>query len=56
MQIRLTHHLLSIAHIQFVVDKADSYTKNVMLDGEEVQIDIVDTAGLETYAGMTTES
>lgn len=31
--------------------KADSYRKAVMLDGEEVQIDILDTAGQENYAG-----
>ena len=32
--------------------KADSYRKAVMLDGEEVQIDILDTAGQENYAGL----
>ena len=48
-------YLLSIL-FQFVVDyeptKADSYRKAVMLDGEEVQIDILDTAGQENYAGL----
>ena len=29
--------------------KADSYRKKVVLDGEEVQIDILDTAGQEDY-------
>ncbi|CAF1650520.1 unnamed protein product, partial [Didymodactylos carnosus] len=41
---------------EFVVDyeptKADSYRKAVMLDGEEVQIDILDTAGQENYAAI----
>jgi Ras-related protein Ral-A len=41
---------------QFVEDyeptKADSYRKKVMLDGEEVQIDILDTAGQEDYAAI----
>jgi len=41
---------------QFVEDyeptKADSYRKKVMLDGEEVQIDILDTAGQEEYAAI----
>lgn len=36
--------------VQFVEDyeptKADSYRKKVMLDGSEVQVDILDTAGL----------
>ena len=32
--------------------KADSYTKKVVLDGEEVQIDILDTAGQEDYAAI----
>lgn len=45
-------HLLS----QFVEDyeptKADSYRKKVVLDGEEVQIDILDTAGQEDYAAI----
>ncbi len=41
---------------QFVEDyeptKADSYRKKVMLDNEEVQIDILDTAGQEDYAAI----
>lgn len=48
----LFFHLLS----QFVEDyeptKADSYRKKVVLDGEEVQIDILDTAGQEDYAAI----
>lgn len=32
--------------------KADSYRKKVQLDGEEVQIDILDTAGQEDYAAI----
>ena len=32
--------------------KADSYQKKVVLDGEEVQIDILDTAGEEDYAAI----
>lgn len=43
-------------HPQFVEDyeptKADSYRKKVVLDGEEVQIDILDTAGQEDYAAI----
>eukprot|EP01098_Paradermamoeba_levis_P016987 TRINITY_DN9482_c0_g1_i1.p1 TRINITY_DN9482_c0_g1~~TRINITY_DN9482_c0_g1_i1.p1 ORF type:complete len:188 (-),score=35.86 TRINITY_DN9482_c0_g1_i1:178-741(-) len=31
---------------------ADSYRKKVMMDGEEIQIDILDTAGQEEYAAM----
>lgn len=42
--------------LQFVEDyeptKADSYRKKVVLDGEEVQIDILDTAGQEDYAAI----
>ena len=41
---------------QFVEDyeptKADSYRKKVVLDGDEVQIDILDTAGQEDYAAI----
>ena len=41
---------------EFVEDyeptKADSYRKKVQLDGEEVQIDILDTAGQEDYAAI----
>lgn len=32
--------------------KADSYRKKVLLDGEDVQIDILDTAGQEDYAAI----
>lgn len=32
--------------------KADSYRKKVILDGEECQIDILDTAGQEDYAAI----
>jgi len=32
--------------------KADSYRKKVVLDGEECQIDILDTAGQEEYAAI----
>lgn len=42
--------------LQFVEDyeptKADSYRKKVVLDAEEVQIDILDTAGQEDYAAI----
>ncbi|KAB1276067.1 Ras-related protein Ral-A [Camelus dromedarius] len=44
--------------LQFMYDedyeptKADSYRKKVVLDGEEVQIDILDTAGQEDYAAI----
>ena len=45
-----------ILNLQFVEDyeptKADSYRKKVVLDGEEVQIDILDTAGQEDYAAI----
>ncbi|XP_072028704.1 ras-related protein Ral-A-like isoform X2 [Amphiura filiformis] len=41
---------------EFVEDyeptKADSYRKKVPLDGEDVQIDILDTAGQEDYAAI----
>ena len=33
--------------------KADSYRKKVSLDGEECQIDILDTAGQEEYAAVS---
>uniref|UniRef100_W5N229 small monomeric GTPase n=1 Tax=Lepisosteus oculatus TaxID=7918 RepID=W5N229_LEPOC len=46
----------SILLSKFVEDyeptKADSYRKKVVLDGEEVQIDILDTAGQEDYAAI----
>ncbi|CAG8719169.1 17726_t:CDS:2, partial [Racocetra fulgida] len=32
--------------------KADSYRKKVLLDGQECQIDILDTAGQEEYAAI----
>ncbi|KAL3999810.1 myoferlin [Sarotherodon galilaeus] len=41
--------------LQFMYDeptKADSYRKKVVLDGEDVQIDILDTAGQEDYAAI----
>ena len=41
---------------QFVEDyeptKADSYRKKVVVDGVEVQVDILDTAGQEDYAAI----
>ncbi|XP_018563637.1 ras-related protein Ral-a [Anoplophora glabripennis] len=41
---------------EFVEDyeptKADSYRKKIVLDGEDVQIDILDTAGQEDYAAI----
>jgi len=47
---------LQFMYDEFVVDyeptKADSYRKKVVLDGEEVQIDILDTAGQEDYAAI----
>ena len=42
--------------LQFVEDyeptKADSYRKRVVLDGQQVMIDILDTAGQEDYAAV----
>ena len=42
--------------MQFVTDyeptKADSYRTKVMLDGQEVTVDILDTAGQEDYAAI----
>ncbi|XP_075965656.1 ras-related protein Ral-B-like [Anarhichas minor] len=35
---------------EYVPTRADSYRKKVVLDGEEVQIDILDTSGQEDYA------
>lgn len=49
-------YILIFLSLQFVEDyeptKADSYRKKVVLDGEEVQIDILDTAGQEDYAAI----
>jgi small GTP-binding protein len=33
--------------------KADSYRKKVVLDGEDCQIDILDTAGQEEYSAVS---
>ncbi len=48
--------VLQFMYDEFVEDyeptKADSYRKKVVLDGEEVQIDILDTAGQEDYAAI----
>lgn len=47
---------LQFMYDEFVADyeptKADSYRKQVILDGEETQIDILDTAGQEDYAAI----
>uniref|UniRef100_A0A8C4QDP7 small monomeric GTPase n=1 Tax=Eptatretus burgeri TaxID=7764 RepID=A0A8C4QDP7_EPTBU len=47
---------LQFMYDEFVEDyeptKADSYRKSVVLDGEKVQIDILDTAGQEDYAAI----
>ncbi|XP_054154505.1 ras-related protein Ral-A-like isoform X2 [Oppia nitens] len=47
---------LQFMYDEFVEDyeptKADSYRKKVILDNEEVQIDILDTAGQEDYAAI----
>ncbi|XP_076648099.1 ras-like protein A isoform X2 [Halictus rubicundus] len=47
---------LQFMYDEFVQDyeptKADSYRKKVVLDAEEVQIDILDTAGQEDYAAI----
>lgn len=47
---------LQFMYDEFIEDyeptKADSYRKRVVLDGEEVQIDILDTAGQEDYAAI----
>eukprot|EP00123_Amoebidium_parasiticum_P016352 comp23401_c4_seq2/m.38823 comp23401_c4_seq2/g.38823 ORF comp23401_c4_seq2/g.38823 comp23401_c4_seq2/m.38823 type:complete len:191 (-) comp23401_c4_seq2:218-790(-) len=44
---------LQFMYAEFVEDyeptKADSYRKKVTLDGEDIQIDILDTAGQEDY-------
>lgn len=47
---------LQFMYDEFVEDyeptKADSYRKKIMLDGNEVLIDILDTAGQEDYAAI----
>lgn len=47
---------LQFMYDEFVEDyeptKADSYRKKVVLDGDECQIDILDTAGQEDYAAI----
>lgn len=49
-------YVMFICVLQFVEDyeptKADSYRKKVVLDEEEAQIDILDTAGQEDYAAI----
>merc|ERR1712035_227618 len=47
---------LQFMYDEFVEDyeptKADSYRKKVIFDGQEAQIDILDTAGQEDYAAI----
>lgn len=47
---------LQFMYDEFVEDyeptKADSYRKKMMLDDEEIQVDILDTAGQEDYAAI----
>ncbi|ESN92956.1 hypothetical protein HELRODRAFT_69267 [Helobdella robusta] len=47
---------LQFMYDEFVEDyeptKADSYRKKVVVDGNEVQVDILDTAGQEDYAAI----
>lgn len=47
---------LQFMYDEFVEDyeptKVDSYSKKVLLDGEEIQLDILDTAGQEDYAAI----
>lgn len=47
---------LQFMYGEFIEDyeptKADSYRKKIMLDGEEVQIDILDTAGQEDFLNV----
>lgn len=47
---------LQFMYDEFVEDyeptKADSYRKKILLDGEDVKIDILDTAGQEDYAAI----
>lgn len=51
---------LQFMYDEFVEDyeptKADSYRKKVVLDAENVQIDILDTAGQEDYAAIRSVS
>lgn len=47
---------LQFMYDEFVEDyeptKADSYRKKILLDGNEIQVDILDTAGQEDYAAI----
>lgn len=47
---------LQFMYDEFVEDyeptKADSYRKSIDLDGEQIQVDILDTAGQEDYAAI----
>lgn len=47
---------LQFMYDEFIEDyeptKADSYRKKVQLDGQETQVDILDTAGQEDYAAI----
>ena len=47
---------LQFMYDEFVEDyeptKADSYKKKVLLDGQEIKVDILDTAGQEDYAAI----
>jgi len=47
---------LQFMYDEFVEDyeptKADSYKKKILLDGAEIQVDILDTAGQEDYAAI----
>lgn len=47
---------LQFMYDEFVEDyeptKADSYRKKILLDGQEIQVDILDTAGQEDYAAI----
>jgi Ras-related protein Ral-A len=38
---------------QYDPTKADSYRKKVVLDGEDCQVDILDTAGQEEYSAVS---
>ena len=37
---------------EYVPTKADAYRRTVTLQGEEVEIDILDTAGQEDFPGI----